>query len=77
MIPLHVPRGIFARSVGRRTTEFLFHIDVSLVGGGACDRESYVPSGQQTQDPIASIDANSQCRRGSQRALRPRESETQ
>ena len=31
-----------------------FQVDVSLVGGAASDKDSYVPPAQGTQDPIAS-----------------------
>jgi len=51
------------KAASRRVVEYMFHVDVSLVGGAACDRESFVPNTSigQPQDPIASIDANSQC----------------
>lgn len=53
--------GLIGKSGVRRSLEYMFHIDVSLGGGPACDRESFVPTGTQTPDPIACIDANAQC----------------
>jgi WD repeat-containing protein 35 len=61
--------GVIGKSVGRRVTEFMFNVDVSLVGGGPQDRNDFVPSATPTQDPIASIAAIGTTDSGSARCL--------